>query len=218
MRSINAIGFALIKEFEGCRLTAYDDLQPSRVLKKGDKLKGALTIGHGHTGPDVSIGQTITAGEAERLLKADLGTAEGGVERAVTVKINDNEFAALVSLAFNIGLANFRKSTLLQKLNAEDREGAAQEFARWNKAGGKVLAGLTRRRAAERGLFLTPVAPPEKPKRSKKRSVTEWLTSQAPMLGGLIDGWEWKAIVAVGVLGIVGLLVWRWLESRKAKA
>jgi len=160
VRKINAAGLALVRAFEGCRLLAYDDLDPDRVLLPGDKLKGTLTIGHGHTGPDVRIGQRITATEAETLLAADLAEAERGVAALAGVPPGDNAFAALVSLAFNIGLGNFRRSTLLRRLNAGDRLGAAAEFARWNKAKGKVLAGLTRRRAAEAALFLAPEAPP----------------------------------------------------------
>lgn len=88
------------------------------------------------------------------LLRADLGTAEAAVNRLVTVPLTQNQFDALVSLVFNIGEGNFSKSTLLRRLNAGEREAAAGQFGRWNKSKGVELAGLTKRRAAERELFL----------------------------------------------------------------
>jgi lysozyme len=186
VRKINAAGLALVRAFEGCRLLAYDDLDPDRALAPGDRLKGTLTIGHGHTGPDVSIGQRITGVEAEALLRADLAEAEQGVARLVKLPQGDNAFAALVSLAFNIGLDNFRRSTLLRKLNGGDRLGASAEFARWNKAGGKVLAGLTRRRAAEAALFLAPDAPPDAPSLRERPTATPDGVSTDPALGKAI--------------------------------
>lgn len=156
-RQISAAGIRLIKEHEGFMPTAYDDLDPKRALKSGDKIKGTLTVGYGHTGPDVYIGQTVTEDEAKALLDGDLDEAEQDVEDAVTVDLNDNQHAALVSIAYNIGGAAFAKSTLLRKLNAGDYDGAAREFPRWNKSKGKVLAGLVRRRAEEQALFLRPV-------------------------------------------------------------
>jgi lysozyme len=188
VRKINAAGLALVRAFEGCRLLAYDDLDPDRALAPGDRLKGTLTIGHGHTGPEVFIGQRITAAEAEALLQADLAEAEQGVASLAALPLGDNAFAALVSLAFNIGLANFGRSTLLRKLNAGDRPGAAAQFARWNKAAGRVLAGLTRRRAAEAALFLAPDAPPAK----DRPTATPDGVSADPALG--------KAIAAGGAV------------------
>lgn len=158
-RQVNAEGLALIRDHEGLRLVAYDDRRPNVVLREGDRIVGTLTIGHGHTGPDVYIGLACTVEQAERWLREDIAEAEAVVALLVKVPLNDNEFAALVSFTFNLGGAAFRGSTLLRKLNAEDRAGAAAEFARWNKAGGKVLPGLVRRRAAEAALFLRPVGP-----------------------------------------------------------
>lgn len=133
-------GVDLIKTFEGLKLTAY--LCPANVW----------TIGYGTT-RGVQKGMTITAAEAERLLRADLAVFEAGVSKAVKVPLEQHEFDALVSFAYNVGLGAFQKSTLLRLLNAGDKAGAAKQFDRWNKAGGKVLAGLTRRREAERKLF-----------------------------------------------------------------
>lgn len=130
----------LIKQFEGLKLSAY--LCPA----------GVPTIGYGTT-KGVQMGQTITAAEAERLLAEDVTVFAKGVSEAVKVPLEQHEFDALVSFAYNVGLGAFRTSTLLRLLNAGDKAGAARQFDRWNKAGGKPLAGLTRRREAERKLF-----------------------------------------------------------------
>lgn len=137
-------GLDLIKSFEGLKLTAY--LCPARIP----------TIGFGHTKtvrPDDVGKKKITENEAERLLKADLVNFESSVNKLVKVPLNQNQFDALVSFAFNVGSGALSTSTLLKKLNAKDYKGAADQFARWNKAGGKVLNGLVRRRAAEAALF-----------------------------------------------------------------
>lgn len=135
-------GINLIKQFEGCSLQAYKC--PA----------GKWTIGYGHT-KGVKQGQKITQAKAEELLKSDLINYEKGVTKAVKVPINQNQYDALVSFSYNVGLAALRTSTLLKKLNKKDYTGAANEFMRWNKANGKVLNGLTKRRAAEQKLFKT---------------------------------------------------------------
>ena len=136
-------GIDLIKSFEGCKLRAYQDSV------------GIWTIGVGHTGPDVCAGVTVSDQEAISLLQMDLHEAEEAVERLVTAPLNQNEFDALVSFTFNLGEGNLRKSTLLKYLNQMRYEDAANEFPRWNRAGGQILPGLTRRREAEKQLFLT---------------------------------------------------------------
>lgn len=133
-------GRALITHFEGERLRAYRC--PA----------GVLTIGIGHTGPDVTPGLTISRGEAQALLGADLIRLEKGVHR-LAPRVSQNQFDALVSFAFNLGLGQLSRSRLLRKHNAGDVEGAAAEFARWVRAGGVVLPGLVRRRAAETALY-----------------------------------------------------------------
>jgi lysozyme len=133
-------GLNLIKEFEGLRLTAY--LCPAKVW----------TIGYGTT-KGVKPGQRITEAQAEELLREDVAAFERGVADAVTGPLAQHQFDALVSLAYNIGLGAFRTSTLLRLLNKGEYASAAKQFDRWNKAGQKVLAGLKRRRAAERKLF-----------------------------------------------------------------
>lgn len=138
---INDKGLELIKRFEGCRLTAYRC--PA----------GVWTIGYGHT-QDVKPGMAITKYDAERFLRQDIRRFEEGVTALVKVPLTSNQFSALVSFAFNVGVSALKSSTLLKKLNRGDLNGAANEFLRWNKAGGKELEGLTKRREAERNLFL----------------------------------------------------------------
>lgn len=138
MKTVNK---EIVKEFEGLRLEAYKC--PA----------DAWTIGYGHT-LGVIPGDVITEKEAEILLAEDLEDAESAVNEYVKVKLNQNQFDALVSFVYNLGAGNFKSSTLLRKLNAGDYLGAANEFKRWNKAGGKVLNGLVRRRAAECNLFI----------------------------------------------------------------
>ena len=139
-RHINAAGLALVKSFEGLRLNAY--LCPAKVL----------TIGYGHTGPDVRTGQVITVDEAEDLLRHDLARFEQGVVK-VGEAMTDGQFAALTSFAFNLGLGALGKSTLLRKHIAGDHVGALSQFALWVRGGGKVLPGLVKRRAAEARLY-----------------------------------------------------------------
>ncbi|EUL62006.1 MULTISPECIES: lysozyme [Enterobacteriaceae] len=140
-------GIALIKEFEGCKLTAYQDSV------------GVWTIGYGWTQPvdgkPIRAGMTIKQETAERLLKTGLVSYESDVSRLVKVGVTQGQFDALVSFTYNLGARSLSTSTLLRKLNAGDYAGAADEFMHWNKAGGKVLNGLTRRREAERALFLS---------------------------------------------------------------
>lgn len=139
-------GIDLIKSFEDCRLTAYQDSV------------GVWTIGYGHTN-GVYAGMTITQAQAEEFLRSDLKTAENAVNGKVTYPITQNMFDALVSLTFNIGTGNFGSSTLLKKLNQGDINGAANEFDRWVYAGGKVEPGLVSRRAVEKEMFLNGATP-----------------------------------------------------------
>jgi lysozyme len=106
------------------------------------------------TGYKVQMGEQITAEQAEEYLRSDLRAFEREVERMVLVPLNSNQFAALVSFAYNLGAEALRKSTLLRLLNAHNYAGAAEQFARWTYAAGKQLPGLVRRRAAERALFI----------------------------------------------------------------
>ncbi|GKX60262.1 lysozyme [Leminorella grimontii] len=135
-------GINLIKEFEGLKLSKYRDAV------------GLWTIGYGHL---IRSGETfersLTEQEAEALLRKDLLESERGIRRLVSVPLTQNQFDALVSFVFNVGVGRLATSTLLKKLNAQDYRGAADELPKWNRAGGNVLEGLTRRRQAERALF-----------------------------------------------------------------
>jgi len=149
-------GRQAIARHEGNKLKAYPD-----PATGGEP----FTIGVGHTSragpPKVTKGMTITAAESDAILTRDLATFEAAVSKAVKVPVSQNQFDAMVSLAFNIGGGAFAKSTLVKKLNAGDVAGAANAFLSWNKAAGKVMKGLTTRREAERKLFLAKTAPPE---------------------------------------------------------
>ncbi|BEN78636.1 lysozyme [Serratia marcescens] len=144
---ISKSGIELIKRFEGLRLKAYQDSV------------GVWTIGYGWTQPvdgkKVGPGMQIVQATADRLLKCGVVQYEQGVNLLVKVKITQSQFDALVSFAYNLGLRSLSTSTLLKKLNAGDKQGAADEFGKWVNAGGKRLDGLVVRRAAERELFLS---------------------------------------------------------------
>lgn len=141
---INDKGKALIKRFEGLRLDAYRC--PA----------GVATIGYGSTGPHVRMGMTITPGEAERLLDQDLARFEVGVSAMIgSIPTSEDEFSAMVSLAFNVGLQAFATSTLLKRHKAGNKVGAANAFLSWVFANKKKLPGLVRRREAERELYLS---------------------------------------------------------------
>lgn len=146
MNALSPRGLALIQEFEGCRLDAYRDQ------------RGVLTIGTGHTGADVTEGLQWSQAQADATLLRDTSFAANAIIRLVDVALNQNEFDALCSLAFNIGVGAFRSSTLLRKLNSGDHPGAAMQFAVWDRVNGEPNAGLARRRAAEQALFLMPVS------------------------------------------------------------
>ncbi|HFF8969427.1 lysozyme [Serratia marcescens] len=144
---ISKSGIELIKRFEGLRLKAYQDSV------------GVWTIGYGWTQPvdgkKVGPGMQIDQATADRLLKCGVVQYEQGVNQLVKVHITQGQFDALVSFAYNLGLRSLSTSTLLQKLNAGDKQGAAGQFVRWVNAGGKHLDGLVARRAAEREMFLS---------------------------------------------------------------
>ena len=139
-------GLAFIMEFEGVKLKAYPD-----PATGGEP----WTVGVGHTGPEVIEGFEITEVQALDYLRADIETAEKCINQCVTDTLTQDQFDALCSFVFNLGCGNFRKSTLLKKINDEDDIGASEEFKRWSKANGKEMAGLVRRREAERDLFLS---------------------------------------------------------------
>lgn len=141
---IATAGLRIIQVSEGLALKTY--LCPAQVW----------TIGYGHT-KGVKAGDTCTKEQAEAWLLEDCEDAERAVQRLVTVPINQNQFDALVSFTFNLGSGNLTASTLLRKLNSGDYVGAALEFSKWVKGGGRVLPGLVTRRKAEQNLFSKPI-------------------------------------------------------------
>ncbi len=142
----SSVGLNLIKGFEGKRTVSYDDGV------------GVWSIGYGTikypNGVQVKKGDTCTEQQAEDYLRNDLEKFETAVNKLVKVPLTQNQFDALASFTYNLGETNLANSTLLKKLNKRDYQGAADQFLVWNKAGGKVMKGLVRRREAERSLFL----------------------------------------------------------------
>ncbi len=172
MAHINQDTLDLVKRFEGLRLTAYRC--PA----------GVVTIGYGYTnragfGPGVKMGDVWSEAQADEMLDAGLSRCADQVLALLTRAPTDNQFGAMVSLAYNIGLGAFSKSTCLKRFNAGDIEGAAEALTWFNKAGGKVLRGLVRRREAEADLFLkdssvvgAPLPVPDKERTSPLQSTT----------------------------------------------
>ncbi|QCT20823.1 lysozyme [Jejubacter calystegiae] len=140
--NVSENGLALIKRFEGCRLSAYQDSV------------GAWTIGYGHT-DGVQPGDKISQEEADRLLTEDAAAFGEEVMILVTVPLNQNQFDALVSFTYNLGANNLKSSTLLRRLNEGNYRAAADQFTRWVFANNRYLPGLKVRREAERDLFLS---------------------------------------------------------------
>ena len=147
-QEINDLGIALIKQYEGLKLDAYQDVA------------GVWTIGYGHT-RGVTPGMNITQDDADQALQDDLTGTEAVVNDAIgDSSTTSNQFSAMVAFAFNVGSANFRQSTVLREHLAGNYQGAADAFLMWNKAriNGVLepVVGLTNRRTAERSLYLTP--------------------------------------------------------------
>ena len=219
-RHVNDAALALIRQWEGLRLTAYQDVA------------GVWTIGYGST-RNVAPGMTITAEQAVERLRADLLTAETAVWQAVHVGLTDNQFGALVSFVFNVGAGAFRSSTLLKKLNAGDYGAVPTELAKWNKArvGGVLqpVDGLTNRRAAEAGLWVKgefvasagePVAPADSaPSPATDTGILASVAGAAAMAAPAVsslNGVHWAVGVAI-VAGAVGLAA-LWLLKRQRAA
>ncbi len=147
--------FALIREFEGCAKRQPD----GSFAAYPDPGTGGVpwTIGWGSTGPDINPGLLWTQAQCDARLAQDVTSFAARVAAAIgTAPTTQSQFDAMVSFAYNVGVGNLQSSTLLKMHTTGDFTGAAGQFARWNKAAGKVLAGLTRRRAAEAALYATP--------------------------------------------------------------
>lgn len=144
MTSALQLATKIIAKWEGCRLSAYPD-----PATGGDP----WTIGYGATGPGIEKGVTWTQEQADARLAKDVREFQAKVYRLLKRDPTDHQLAAMTSLAYNVGLGNFGGSTLLRKFNAGDVVGASEQFTRWNRANGRVMTGLSRRRAAESRLF-----------------------------------------------------------------
>lgn len=216
--NINKATIDLVKEFEGCKLTAYRDAV------------GVWTIGYGTTsraglGIIPTAGMTITQAEADQLLADGLNNSADQIRPMITAPLNDNQFGACVSLAYNIGAYGFGRSTALEKINSGEYDKAADAFLMWNKAGGKVLQGLVRRREAERKLFLTPVFE-QVPVFAERTSPVQSTTLQASALQiasgagagiaalGSLSGTA--QVVALGFAGIV-VLAGLWIMRERLR-
>lgn len=171
-RPIGEAGLALIKRFEGCRLTAYKPVSTEKYW----------TIGWGHYGPDVEEGQTITQAEADALLQADVQRCAGMVDNPLNVpltnQLNANQRDALISFAFNCGAANLRKLCKNRTLPEIRRA-----MALYNRAGGVVLPGLARRRAAEQALWDTPVSALDNTPSPAHREGVAWCVERGILRG-----------------------------------
>lgn len=212
-RHISPEGLALIKQWEGCRLTAYKDVA------------GVLTIGYGSTGPHVRPGMTITQEEADNLLIADLARFERAVEKQVKVPLTDGQFAALVSFAFNVGEGALAKSTLLKKLNAGNYGAVPGELAKWVNAGGRKLQGLVNRRAAEAGLWAkgsfvssnTVEAKPAKPPILTVDNAVKVATPASAILQNFTSG-PAQIILALAFVAGAAFLLWKFVLNRNEAA
>lgn len=223
----NQKGVATLIEFEGFRSEAY--LCPA----------GVWTIGFGFT-KDVKQGDKMTRSEAATRLKVELVEYEQGVLNACTTPPNENEFSAMVCFAFNVGVAGFRKSSVLKSHNRGDKQAAARAFGLWNKAGGKTLPGLTRRRMAEAALYLEPVAidevhmpqaiDEERPMTASTinragvvaggtatvAAVSETIQTVNGLKHGVSELGDWLVpALLVAVVALAGYIVWERLKQRR---
>ncbi|PIT68757.1 lysozyme [Bartonella tribocorum] len=219
MRKISKEGLALIKQVEGLRLTAYEDSG------------GVWTIGYGHTSaagaPSVHKDMQITEKEAEKILFQNLREFESAVQKAVTVPLSDEQFAALVSFSYNVGITAFCNSTLLKKLNKGEYEAIPAELQKWTRVGGKRVKGLVNRRAAEAGLWAkgSHVAPNYHVVESEGVTGIYKLEALAPIigsfsgLGGLFAGngpvqWALAVIMVLSACTAMVYIAKRFQEHR----
>ena len=141
---INQAGLDLIKNFEGCKLTSYQDGA------------GIWTIGYGHTGIEIGPDQTINQDQADAFLASDVTVTSSRLNRLIIQDLNSNQFSACVVFAYNVGVGAFRGSTMLTLINQGNYDAAAAEFPKWDKVAGTPCNGLLRRRLAEQALFIKP--------------------------------------------------------------
>jgi len=219
---VNQAGMDLIKRWEGCKLKAYKDVA------------GVWTVGYGLTsaagfievGPDT----VLTQEEADWYLEQAVNKYADGIRSAITAPINENQFAAFVSLAYNVGIAGVRRSSAVRHFNAGHLDKVPRAIRAWNKAGGRVVQGLVNRREAEVKLFQTPVVSvanqPTPPSTQQRTSPTQSKTMQASAVQiasgvgtgigafAALDGTA--QLIAVGFAGLIVLMaVWIMRERLK---
>ncbi len=156
--TMNAAGFALLRQWEGCVLHTYDDADPAHPpVQPGAPVRGTLTIGYGRTGPGVNPGGTCTQQQAEEWLRADIAGFVSAIAPLIKVPLNDNQFSAFVCFAYNVGVGAFRASSALACANSGDIAGVPARLSLYNRTrvNGVLVpsTGLTRRRAAEIALW-----------------------------------------------------------------
>ena len=213
-------GLELIKQFEGFRARAYRDAV------------GVWTIGYGHTSmagaPEVRPAMEITAEEAANILRRDVDSFARGVRDAVKVPLTDAQFSALVSFAYNVGLGNLRKSSVLAAVNRGDFTVVPRRLQLWTKAGGRVLPGLVRRRAAEAAFFASQAgaaplpAPVEQPvAKPVTQSRTIW-SALAALALAVVQAWLSASLKLAGIAVLVllslalGIIIYeRWKKLKE---
>jgi len=223
---INQAGLTLIKNFEGFRSNAYRDAV------------GIWTIGYGHTSmagsPRVFKGQKISRQQGEDILARDVERFSQGIRPLIKVGLNENQFSALVSFAYNVGVGGFRRSSVLQRVNAGRFDAVPHRLSLWVKAGGRTLRGLVRRRAAEGELFLagdhaptqkpqSPVEPvPGKPAYKSTTNLAAILSAIAGLISSLKAGFgDHASVYFFAVLAItidaasLTIIRERWIKMRK---
>lgn len=194
-------GLALIRQSEGLRLNSYRDAV------------GIWTIGYGHTSaagaPEVFPGQRISDAEADVILRRDVETFSAGVRAMLSRELGDQQFSALVSFAYNVGLGAFRKSSVLRAANEGEDASVPQRLSLWVKAGGRTLPGLVKRRAAEATLYMrdaggeSAAATPARGK-SARHSTTIWAAVLATLVAGLN---ELARLLGYGVIGLTVIAI-----------
>mgnify|MGYP007100114324 CR=1 FL=1 len=215
-------GLDLIKQFEGFRSEAYRDVV------------GVLTIGYGFTS-NVREGDTMTKAQANARLARELSGYELAVKVATDGQCNQNQFDALVSFCWNVGIEGMQRSSVIKAHRRGDYQAAARAFGLWNKAGGKVWPGLTRRRAAEAALYLEPEeqeAPQDmpqtvEPESSLARSPIVTVTTGTATIGVAAEAargvkdirdslGDWlPVVIVVALIGAAGYVVWQRVRQRR---
>lgn len=223
----SAKGLALIKQFEGFRQDAYQDVV------------GVWTIGYGFT-KDVKAGDIMSRQKAEARLIRELAEYEAAVLSATGGNCTQNQFDALVCFCWNVGIAGMKKSSVIKAHNRGDYQSAARAFGLWNRAGGKVWPGLTRRRAAESALYLEndtearqempQVVEPERPMAESSinragvvaggtaavATVAETVNTVSNVKDGVESLGSWLVpVLLLAVVGLCAYIVWERIKQRK---